>query len=179
MLERFLVHLDEGSEQSVGIGKMLVELLACLIGIRVNLNIDILTQMRFEGLGFEVVLGHHALGIIADQDLHGCFLSPLRGLWVKRAPQRRNPAERRPMRGSDKYCPGETFGLRTLDRLGQAVRAAAGVQDLVERHVDDLDAQSAHLVVDVLVLLDGNDLVVARCTGRCSRACTYPHWRRG
>ena len=29
------------------------------------------------------------------------------------------------MRGSDKYCPGETFGLRTLDRLGQAVRAAA------------------------------------------------------
>ena len=49
------------------------------------------------------------------------------------------------MRGSDKLS---GRNVRTTDAIGmgQAVRAATGVQNLVERHVDDLDAQSARIL---------------------------------
>ena len=70
MLKGLLVHLNERSEQGVGIGEVLVELLARVISVSVHLDLEVFAQMRLEGLRLQSMLGHHALCIVANQNLH-------------------------------------------------------------------------------------------------------------
>lgn len=57
-------HRDERREQRVGVGQMLVELVAPVFLVLVHLDLHVGTETRLQGLGFQRVVGHHRVRII-------------------------------------------------------------------------------------------------------------------